>query len=182
MPIRDYFESFFSFPTQFNAVEKKPLATTQFILTSLCICPTDDSTPPSKKRFNVVFTSIVVAIQFCGIFASLVYLLKFSSIDFEGSLFALLGFIGHTIFVYSFFTAFYLRHKIGGIFRHLTAFYSNSKQKAFVWISYSIFYQSNFTIHNKWCISTNRQKWRRCYNAVFDWSKSDKWMDLLDLF
>lgn len=135
MSIRKHFENFFSFSIQSIEVGKEPLETAQFILTSLCICPTDDTTTPSKTRFNIVFTSIVAATQFCGFATSLSYIIKFILIDFEGSLFAFLAFIGHVILIYSFMTALYLRHKIGDIFKQLTKIHENSKQRAFIWTS-----------------------------------------------
>lgn len=127
MFIQKNFKNFFSFLIKSTEVETKPLPTTQFVLTSLCICPTDKYTPLSKKRFNIVFTSIVAATQICGFASSLTYLIKFIINDFEGSLFAFSAFIGHTILIYSFLTAFSMRPKIGEIFKHLTTIYNNSK-------------------------------------------------------
>lgn len=128
MLIRKYFRNFFSFSIQSIEIETKPLATTQFMLTSLLVCPNDDSTTPIKKRHNIVFTSIIAATQWCGFLTSLSYMIKFVLSDFVGSLFALLAFIGHLILIYSFLTAFSLRQEIGDIFKHLQTIHGNSKQ------------------------------------------------------
>lgn len=128
MFIWEYLRKFLSFSTHSIEVDTKPLATAQFILTSLCICPSDEFMTPTKKRVNIVFTSIIAVTQICGFATSLSYLLKFTLIDFEGSLFAFLAFIGHTILIYSFLMALSLRHKIGEIFKQLTTICDNSKQ------------------------------------------------------
>lgn len=128
MSIRKYFGNFSSHSIQSIEIETKPLATTQFMLTSLLVCPSDDFTTPIKKRYNVAFAAVIAATQFCGLLTSLIFMLKFMSIDFEASLFALLAFIGHVILIYSFLTAFSLRHEIGDIFKHLTTIHGNSEQ------------------------------------------------------
>lgn len=124
MFIQKYFRNFFSFSIHSIEVGTQPLKTTQSILTSLCICPSDEFPTPSKKR---VFASIVAATQICSFATSLTYLIKFITIDFEGSLFAFLAFIGHTTLIYSFLIALSLRHKIRAIFEQLASIYNNSK-------------------------------------------------------
>lgn len=127
MFILEHLSNFFSFSTESIDVETKSLATTQFILTSLCICPANEFTTPSKKRANIAFISFVVATQFGGLAASLSFLIKFTLIDFERSLFAFLAFIGHSTLIYTLLTALSSRHKIGDIFKQLTTIYGNSK-------------------------------------------------------
>lgn len=111
-------------------IDARPLATAQLILTSLSVCPADASTIPSKKRFHIGFTLIVGASQLCGFGTSLCYLIQFTLVDFEGSLFAFLAFIGHGILIYSLVTAFSFRHKIGDIFSELSTIYTASRSIA----------------------------------------------------
>lgn len=127
MLIQKHFRNLLSFSIQSIEVGDKPLETAQFMLTSLCICPIDGSTILSKKIFNIVFTSIVAATQFCGFATSLSYIVKFTLLDFEGSLFAFLAFIGHGILIYSFLTALSLRRKIDDIFKQLRLIHGHSK-------------------------------------------------------
>lgn len=141
MLIRKHFRNFFSFSIQSIEAGKEPLETAQFMLTSLYICPNVDSTSQEKKTFNIIFSSVIAATQFCGLATSLSFIIKFILTDFEGSLFAFLAFIGHVILIYSFLTAFYLRNKIGDIFKQLKIIHGNSKKKAFSWISQENFHE-----------------------------------------
>lgn len=134
MLIWKHFRNFFSFSIQSIEAGKEPLETAQFMLTSLFICPSVESMTQEKKKFNIIFPSIIAATQFCGLATSLSYIIKFIVTDFEGSLFAFLAFIGHVILIYSFLTAFYLRHKIGDIFKHLEKIHGDSKWNVFSWI------------------------------------------------
>lgn len=122
------FEKNFQFKDMFSVeLENQSLATAQFVLKFLSICPADESAIPSKKRAYIVFTSIVAVSQLCGLGTSLSYLIKFILIDFEGSLFAFLAFIGHAILIYSLLMAFSVRQTVASIFSKLSTIYKESK-------------------------------------------------------
>lgn len=106
----------------------QPLATTQQMMTWLCMCPADEeSTTPHQKRGYIAYTlAIVIMIEVC-FFASMAYCIRFSTTDFDGAVFGFMCAIGAFGSVYVLIAAIRMRHQIGNIFASLSTIYKNSK-------------------------------------------------------
>lgn len=106
----------------------EPLATNRRCLIWLCICPVDESISQWKKIAYTIFTAMVLSGLIGGSVACLVFSWKSASIDVGQSMYAF-------TFVAAQFTSVYfalvgvslLRHKIGKIFKDLSAIYKNSE-------------------------------------------------------
>lgn len=102
----------------------KVLATTQQVLTLLCICPIDDSTKKWKKLFYIVFSITVLSILLTQIVASTVFMIKYLSVDLERTLYAVYQIFGWLPIFYSFIIALFLRREISALFIGLSGIYN----------------------------------------------------------
>lgn len=107
----------------------KPLVTNQQVLTWLCICPIEKSVTKFEKCAQIGITSLFVLTLFCGLTASVVYFVKFVSIDLEKSLYTVLQIGGTLLVLYTFTVLCLSRNKINAVFEHLTQIYDECKPK-----------------------------------------------------
>lgn len=104
----------------------KPLATTQQVLTWLCICPVDKIANKWKRLSSIGFSLTIYAVILTHVTASATFALKNYSIDLEKSLYATYQFLAWSPILYIFIVAYFTRHKITGLFSGLSEFYDTS--------------------------------------------------------
>lgn len=105
-----------------------PLPTNRRVLTWCCVYQNDDDqTDKYEKLLRRAFALSVFGMSMIGFVVSAAYFVKFVSIDFEESLFALLQMCGECNMVYISIIVFMLRHKISGIFKTISAIYDECK-------------------------------------------------------
>lgn len=105
----------------------KPLVTNQKVLTWICICPVDKNATKFEKSARIGITSLIVITLFCGFIASVVFFVKFVSIDLEKSLYTVFQIVGTLLILYSFIVLYLFRNEINAIFEHLTEIYDECK-------------------------------------------------------
>lgn len=105
----------------------KPLATAQSIMIWFSFCSAKDFTSIWKKIASFVLFLLILIPNVCLATSSLVYVSKYLSIDLNGSVFAFMIVANHYTWVYFTIIAFFMRHKINGIFELLTTIYRTSK-------------------------------------------------------
>lgn len=94
-------------------LKMKPLPTTQLMLTwFLFLENKDNSLNWWKKISRIGFTAITLVLTVCQVFATGAFALKYLSIDFQNSLYALYAFFGWTMLSYLFIVALFSRRKI----------------------------------------------------------------------
>ena len=101
----------------------KPLAIDQQILTWLCVLPANENTSKLKKLTEIALVLALIAADVTVFASSLMYAVKFVSIDFQGFSIALDTVIATIPMVNSIAVAFLYRHKIPSIFERLSEIY-----------------------------------------------------------
>lgn len=106
----------------------QPLPTTCLMMTWLSMCPADElTTTRQQKSGYIAYTLAVFILNVICFVASLVYCLKFFSIDFDGAAFAFMAAIGEFGLIYFMITAILMRHQIRNIFLNLSMIYKTSR-------------------------------------------------------
>lgn len=105
----------------------KPLATTHQMMTWLGMCTADESSTLMQKLGYIAHTSAILITSSISFIASLAYCLKFSSIDFDGSVFGLMAAIAEFGLLYVLTSAIGMRHQIDNVFVSLSTIYKICK-------------------------------------------------------
>lgn len=101
-----------------------PLPTNRRILTWFCVYQNDgDDTKNCEKLMHGAFAWTIFCINLIGFVSSAAYVVKFMSVDFDGSLFALLQIFAEINMIYNNAIIFMVRHKIAGILKAILAIY-----------------------------------------------------------
>lgn len=102
-----------------------PLKTNRLILTWLCVYQNDDMQSGKREQLmHCAFALSILCMHIIGFVASAAYFVKFFTIDFEESLFALLQMCGTANMIYITMITFMLRHQITDIFITISAIYA----------------------------------------------------------
>lgn len=91
------------------------------------MCSADESTTSRWKNVYIAHTLVALIIEMVGFAASLVYCLKFISIDFAGATFGFMTAIGGFGIIYVLIDGIRMRHQIDNIFTSLLKIYKSSK-------------------------------------------------------
>lgn len=101
----------------------KPLATTQQILTWICILPADKNISTWSKRGYIALVLALILADFTVFVSSLMYVFKFISIDVLETSIGLYQVAASIIMANAIIVAFLFRHKIPSIFEKLSEIY-----------------------------------------------------------
>lgn len=101
----------------------KPLATTKQILTWLCILPAEKYTSTCKKRAYISLVFALILADFTVFASSLLYVLKFISIDVLETSMGLYQVAASIVMANGIIVAYLFRHKIPTIFEKLSKIY-----------------------------------------------------------
>lgn len=101
----------------------KPLVTNKGVMTLLCMLPFDEGTSLRKRIACIAFSSFVFLANLAGLIASVAFIVKFNTSDLDRSLYALMHMFPFFAMAYSVFVIFFLRHRMGEVFRKLTEIY-----------------------------------------------------------
>lgn len=112
-------------------VKMKPVKAIQHYLIWFCMCPADDTTSKSKKRAHIGITSLCLINLTISLISSIVYAVKFVSVDLEKSLYALFQIVACQISVYYVIVGYFSRHQIHTIFTELEKLYCKCKSRNF---------------------------------------------------
>lgn len=105
----------------------KPLLTNQKVLMWLCIYPVNENASKFVKLARVAFTFLVIITELFGLIASVVFFMKFFSVDLEKSLYTIFQIVALISNLYMFVVLCGYRYKIIDVFKHLTEIYNASK-------------------------------------------------------
>lgn len=122
-----------------------PLPTTKWMMEWLCMYPVHQFSNQWWKIAHTIFSALIFFISSCGILVHLAYIWEFKLTDLEGSLFALISFVGNSATLYSSIIAFFLRFRIQGVFRQLSMIYDISKYFIFSILQMVIDYYELFS-------------------------------------
>lgn len=111
----------------------EPLATTRRIMVWLCMYPANESATPQQKLAYATHTSVILFFHLVSFVASLVFCVKYVSIDFNGAIFAFMIGIGELGLIYYLIVAVLMRHQIESIFSSLSTIYESSKFNHCMW-------------------------------------------------
>lgn len=148
----------------------EPLETPKCIFTLQCVYPAAKSTTKWKRIGYISFALMIFCGTFFGTVAHLAYLLKFSKIDFKGSIFACSGIIVFSGVMYIIVTIFVLRNQISAIFDNLVSIYDTCEYRRDL-----IFFRP---FNLSW-FPNSRQIYG--FASVFGSCKRNKWMDMVIL-
>lgn len=104
-----------------------PLETNRLILTWLCVYPADKNVTEQYKTLRLLFGIGVFVANLLVFIASIVFLVKFASIDIEEALFTLIQLAGTLNILYVSVIIFVVRHKVVGLFKSLDKIYEQRK-------------------------------------------------------
>lgn len=150
--------------------------TTKLVLTWLSVCPAAESTSKFKKMAYKSFTVANYVAHLSGFLTYLVYLLKYSSTDLEGSIFAFMAITTYVGMVYITASLSLQRDQISEIFRKLSTIYELRKYRFFwgVWMNLILkftlkkimkFHSTEFHLNRSKCrrirISNTGHKYKR---------------------
>lgn len=116
----------------------RPLSTAHLMMTWLSMCSATESTTFLQKFGHIAHTLIVLFLNLSCSIASLVYIFKYFSTDFDGAAFAFMATIGEIGLIYFLFAAILMRQQIDGIFTSLSSIYSSSKCNHKFWKSKTV--------------------------------------------
>lgn len=91
------------------------------------MCTADESSTERQKKAYVAHTWATLFFSVVAFLASVVYCLKYISIDFEGAMFAFMVAVGEFGMIYFMVVAIRMRHQIDNIFASLSAIYKSSE-------------------------------------------------------
>lgn len=104
-----------------------PLETNRLILTWLCVYPADENATELHKILRLLFGIGVFVANLLVFIASIVFLVKFASIDIEEALFSVIQLAGTSNIIYVSVIIFVVRHKFVGLFKSLDKIYEQRK-------------------------------------------------------
>lgn len=107
----------------------QPLATSQQVMTWLCMCPAEESTSKKRRLCYVAFSIIVSIITFAALLTSIVFFIKYLSIDFEAALYTIFQIAAESAVLNLIIVALINRQRIAAIFTELTKLYASSKNR-----------------------------------------------------
>lgn len=105
----------------------QPIFTTQRVMMWYSMCPADESLNAFQKRSYIAFTLVALLALVFSVAASFAFCWKFTSCDFNGSVYALMTAIVTFGMVLSLLVAILMRHQIGSIFVKLSTIYRARK-------------------------------------------------------
>lgn len=105
----------------------RPLVTAQKLLTWLCIRPDDIPVNRWKKLAQTFFTAAILMVILCVLFGSILFVIKFFSIDLKTSLAAITQVYSYLPTLYMFIIAMMMRGKINEILTNLNEIYDERK-------------------------------------------------------
>lgn len=105
----------------------KPLKTTRQVLTWLCIYPPQSNTGKWQKFIYMVFSSTVFVTLLSFMLASMAFIWKFKTIDFDASMDALYPILSWIPLTNGFITMILLKHEIVAILDALSNIYDERK-------------------------------------------------------
>lgn len=105
----------------------EPLKTNRKVMIWLCMCPAEASSSKWNKIAYKAHVALQLIFYFCGVIATLAFALKFVQTDLEKSILAIFSTAGFISSSYVIISGITLRHKIEGIFKHLSTIYKTSK-------------------------------------------------------
>lgn len=101
----------------------KPLVTDQRVLTWLCLLPPKGNISKGRKRLFILLVLGIIIANLTVFSSSLMYVIKYASIDLQETLVGLCQTIGVIPMTNSIGIAFMLRHKIPPVFEKLSEIY-----------------------------------------------------------
>lgn len=107
----------------------KPLAVDQQILTWLCVLPANEDISKAMRLAKIALVLALIAADLTVFASSLMYAVKFVSIDFQEFSVALYAVIAAFPMANSIAMAFLYRYKVPPIFGNLSGFYDKCKYK-----------------------------------------------------
>lgn len=105
----------------------RPLETNKVMLKWLYLYPTDESTSVWRKLAYLCFSLNIFGSLICTVIASVPFVIKYKSTDLENCLFALSQMFACSNMSYMVMIAFFMRHKIADVYKHLAMIYDASK-------------------------------------------------------
>lgn len=109
-----------------------PLKTNQLILTWFGASPSHESLSKWIRIARCMFTLSVIIANFLSVFAGVLFILKFISINLEEAIFALFHTIAYSNMLYQSVMIVVLRRKLTTIFEHLSKIYDKSKESMLI--------------------------------------------------
>lgn len=110
----------------------KPLNLDQEVLTWLCVLPAEKSTSKWRKRTYIAFVLAAILCVLTVTLSSLMYALKFMSIDLQKSLIGLESVFAAIQMANSIVVLFLIHHKIPIIYGNLTEIYEKRMNHLFI--------------------------------------------------
>lgn len=112
-------------------MKMKPLVTNQRVLTWLNVCPVEETATKREKNLYFTFNVFILIIALGMMIGSVLFLIKYWSIDLEAALLAFFQISVMFGFLYMTLTAYVLRQKITAIFTNLTDIFNESNCSLF---------------------------------------------------
>lgn len=97
----------------------QPLASTRQMMMWLSMCTADESSTERQQKAYVAHTYAVLFLNLASFVASVVFCLKYISIDFDGAMFAFMTAIGEFGGIYIMIIAIRMHHQIDNFFHEL---------------------------------------------------------------
>lgn len=105
----------------------QPLTTCRRVLTWLGVCPISGNVSKFERFDPIVVSFLIISSVSVALVASMVFFVKFLSVDLEKSLQTLLQIAGALSILYSFIVLYISRNKISAVFDHLKQIFDASK-------------------------------------------------------
>lgn len=103
------------------------MATAQWLMASFSFCSTAEPTSKSNKIIHFIFFLMILNASIITATSSLIFGLKYTSIDLGGSIFALMAVASSFVSFYIILNAFIVRHKTTIVFENLSTIFRTSK-------------------------------------------------------
>lgn len=132
-----------------NAYKMQPLQTTRKAMMWILMCPTDESSRPWQKKAYVAYFIYGMCMTMACFWGCLEYFLRYWSTDFEGSVYAVMCFVGGFSMVYFMIAAAVMREKVGYMFKILSEICENRK------------------------LNPNERWWHQLMNEIHRWKRGD---------
>lgn len=104
----------------------KPLATNQRWLIWFCMCSAAESTSKKRQLFYVLFTFVMSAFILAGLVSSILFFVKFISVDFKSCLYAVFQIAASVAVINLMIVGLMNRNQIANIFTKLSDIYAAS--------------------------------------------------------
>lgn len=105
----------------------QPLPTTRRMMVWLSMCPSDQTTSRRQKINYIAYTLTILFVNLLSFLASLTFMTKFFSTDFDDVVFSCMTMTGEFGMIYIMIAAILMQNQIVEIFQNLSKIYKSSK-------------------------------------------------------